>query len=145
MMHEKCTLNQLQNCLEPIQSVNQHPDLLFVTTRQELQIVCRILKETVSCVDDHMKHCFSSTQRKFFNDVVEGARQFLKDLCIAGSIQETYLKHSTCYRNVSLSETKCAPKHRHLIQLSEKVEQRNADDGLRETCCAFDDLVHCKT
>ncbi|KAF8771579.1 hypothetical protein HNY73_018979 [Argiope bruennichi] len=40
---------------------------------------------------------------------------------------------------------KCAPKYRHLIHLSENVEeQRNIDEGLRESCCAFNDFVLCK-
>lgn len=46
------------------------------------------LKESVGCVDEHMKHCFTPTQRKVFNHVVAGARQFLIELCVPGPIQE---------------------------------------------------------
>ncbi|GFU25508.1 transposable element Tcb2 transposase [Trichonephila clavipes] len=132
---EKCTLHELQSCLESLQSVTQNNDLVFVTTRAELLALCTKLKDSVSCVDEHMTKCFSPTQTKVFNHVVAGARQFLSELCLAGPIQEAYLKHSPCYKNVSLSEEKCAPKYRHLIHLSENVEgQRNIDEGLRESC-----------
>ncbi|GFY54794.1 uncharacterized protein TNIN_67821 [Trichonephila inaurata madagascariensis] len=133
-MADECTLHELQNCLESLQSA-QGRDLALASTSQELQAVCETLKESLWCVDVHMKHCFTSTQRKVFNHVVQGAKQFLRDLCVPGPIQETYLKHASCYKNISLSENKCAPRYRHLIQLSEKVEkQRNVDDGLRESC-----------
>ncbi|CAL1268378.1 unnamed protein product [Larinioides sclopetarius] len=141
---DKCTLHQLQNCLESLQSVTQGSDLMLATTKQDLEAVCRTLKESIWCVDDHMKNCFTAMQKKVFNHVVQGARQFLLELCLPGSIQETYLIHSPCYKNVSLSETKCGPKYRHLIHLSEKVEQKDVDDSLRESCCAFNDLVQCK-
>lgn len=46
-----------------------------------------------------------------------------------------YLQHSPCYRNVSLSEDKCAPEYRHLIQISEQVdEERDVDEGLKQSC-----------
>ncbi|XP_054724637.1 uncharacterized protein LOC129234629 [Uloborus diversus] len=142
---EECTLYQLHACLESLQSVTQGNDLTLVTTRPELLAVCSTLKESVSCVDEHMKHCFSPTQRKVFNHVVAGARQFLLELCVSGPMQEAYLKHSPCYRNVSLSEEKCAPLYRHLVQISANVdEKRSVDDGLRESCCAFNEFVHCK-
>ncbi|GFS85834.1 uncharacterized protein NPIL_346431 [Nephila pilipes] len=144
-MKDECTLHELQNCLESLRSVAQGRDLVLAATNQELQVVCKTLKESVWCVDNHMKHCFTSTQRKVFNHVVQGARKFLLELCVPGPIQETYLKHASCYKNVSLSENKCAPKYRHLIQLSEKMEDKiNVDDGLRESCCAFNELVQCK-
>ncbi|GBO40318.1 hypothetical protein AVEN_273272-1 [Araneus ventricosus] len=46
------------------------------------------LKESFLCVDEHMRNCFTSTQRKVFNQVVAGARQFLLELCVPGTIQE---------------------------------------------------------
>lgn len=145
MLEEKCTLHQLQSCLESLQSVTQGNDLALVTTRFELLAVCSTLKESVGCVDEHMKHCFTATQRKVFNHVVAGARQFLIELCVPGPIQEAYLTHAPCYRNVSLSEDKCAPMYRRLIEISENVdEKRNVDDGLRESCCAFNEFVLCK-
>ncbi|KAG8185335.1 hypothetical protein JTE90_008238 [Oedothorax gibbosus] len=140
-----CTLVELHACLQSLQSVTQSNDLMFVTTRKELTALCSKLQSSVGCVDEHMKNCFSPTQTKVFNQVVAGARQFLLELCVEGPIQETYLKHSSCYKNVSLSEEKCAPKYRQLIHLSENVdEQRNVDEGLRESCCAFNDFVLCK-
>lgn len=46
------------------------------------------MKKSMSCVDNHMKHCFTPTQRKVFNHVVAGARQVLLELCVPGPIQE---------------------------------------------------------
>ena len=46
------------------------------------------LKDSVLCVDEHMQNCFTATQRKVFNHVVAGARQFLAELCVSGPIQE---------------------------------------------------------
>ncbi|GIY58188.1 uncharacterized protein CDAR_478181 [Caerostris darwini] len=85
---EVCTLHELQGCLESLQSVTQNNDLVFVTTKAELLALCSNLKESVSCVDEHMKNCFSPTQTKVFNHVVAGARQFLLELCVTGPIQE---------------------------------------------------------
>ncbi|XP_035225505.1 uncharacterized protein LOC118198024, partial [Stegodyphus dumicola] len=103
------------------------------------------LKDSVSCVDEHMKQCFTPTQRKVFNHVVAGARQFLVELCVTGPIQEVYLIHASCFKNISLAEEKCAPKYRHLIEISKNVnEEQNVDEGLRESCCAFGEFVLCK-
>ncbi|XP_054712963.1 uncharacterized protein LOC129222474 [Uloborus diversus] len=141
----ECTLHQLFGCLESLRSVTQGNDLTLATTRQELSDVCRNLKKSVLCVDEHMKSCFTATQRKVFNQVVAGARQFLLELCVSGKIQDTYLRHSPCYKNVSLSEEKCALKYQYLIQLSENVDKgRDVDEGLRESCCAFNAFVLCK-
>ncbi|KFM71088.1 hypothetical protein X975_10055, partial [Stegodyphus mimosarum] len=85
---EECTLYQLHRCLESLQSLSQGGDLALTTTLHELQAVCSTLKESVWCVDEHMKHCFTPTQRKVFNHVVAGARQFLLELCVPGPIQE---------------------------------------------------------
>lgn len=70
---------------------------MFVTIIMDKTSICSIhldflyystLKESVGCVDEHMKHCFTPTQRKVFNHVVAGARQFLIELCVPGPIQE---------------------------------------------------------
>ncbi|GBN59920.1 hypothetical protein AVEN_234687-1 [Araneus ventricosus] len=128
-----------------MQSVAKGKDLALVTTRQELLHVCKTLKESFLCVDEHMRNCFTSTQRKVFNQVVAGARQFLLELCVPGTIQEAYLEHSPCYRNVTLSEDRCAPFYRHLVQVSQKVdEKKDVDHRLRESCCAFNEFVLCK-
>lgn len=51
------------------------------------------------------------------------------------SFLTAYLRHAPCYRNVSLLDDKCALKYKHLVQLSESVEeQKNVDEGLRESC-----------
>ncbi|GFX12385.1 transposable element Tc3 transposase [Trichonephila clavipes] len=93
-MADECTLHELQNCLESLQSA-QGRDLVLASTSQELQAVCETLKESLWCVDVHMKHCFTSTQRKVFNHVVQGAKQFLCDLCVPGPIQERSLHKSS--------------------------------------------------
>ncbi|GBM65457.1 hypothetical protein AVEN_111906-1, partial [Araneus ventricosus] len=40
IMEDKCTLHQLQNCLESLQSVTKGSDLILATTKQDLQAVC---------------------------------------------------------------------------------------------------------
>ncbi|XP_054713522.1 uncharacterized protein LOC129222984 [Uloborus diversus] len=138
-----CTLVEFHQCLQSLQSHSN--DLTFAVTRYELLTLCGTLKESVSCVDNHMKHCFNPTQRKVFNSVVAGARQVLLELCVPGPIQEAYLRYASCFKNVSLSEEKCAPKYRHLMELSETVNRRKSvDDGLRDSCCAFGEFVTCK-
>ncbi|XP_035215483.1 uncharacterized protein LOC118189057 isoform X2 [Stegodyphus dumicola] len=138
-----CTLTELHRCLQSLQT--QSNDLAFAATRYELLNVCSTMKESVLCIDDHMKHCFSPTQRQVFNQVVAGARQVLLELCVPGAIQEAYLKYAPCFKNVSQAENKCAPKYRYLMELSESVNRRqNVDDGLRESCCAFGEFVTCK-
>ncbi|KAG8193162.1 hypothetical protein JTE90_006990 [Oedothorax gibbosus] len=139
----QCTLLELHRCLQSLQT--QSNDLAFAATRHELLSLCSTLKESVSCVDEHMRHCFTPTQRKVFNHVVAGARQVLSELCVPGPIQEAYLKHAPCFKNVSLAENKCAPKYRYLMEVSENVNRRqNVDEGLKESCCAFGEFVTCK-
>ncbi|XP_054708756.1 uncharacterized protein LOC129218495 [Uloborus diversus] len=92
-----------------------------------------------------MKYCFTATQRKVFNHVVAGARQFLAELCVPGTIQEAYLLYAPCFKNISLSEEKCAPQYQRLMSMSEKVnDEPNIDRGIKESCCAFDAFVFCK-
>lgn len=50
------------------------------------------VKDLVACVDEHMDLCFSPAQRQVFNQVVAGARQVLKVLCIPGPDQEGKMK-----------------------------------------------------
>ncbi|CAL1270022.1 unnamed protein product [Larinioides sclopetarius] len=88
----QCTLMELHRCLQSLQT--QSNDLAFAATRYELLTLCSTLKESVSCVDNHMKHCFTVTQRKVFNHVVAGARQVLLELCVPGTIQEVLLVNS---------------------------------------------------
>nr|XP_042903436.1 uncharacterized protein LOC107439451 [Parasteatoda tepidariorum] len=134
---------ELNRCLVSLQT--QSNDLAFAAKKHELLALCSTLKDSVLCVDEHMKHCFSPTQRKVFNHVVAGARQVLLELCVPGPIQDAYLRHAPCFKNVSLAEDKCAPKYRYLMELSENVNQRqNIDEKLRESCCAFDEFVSCK-
>ncbi|XP_023240418.1 uncharacterized protein LOC111638878, partial [Centruroides sculpturatus] len=85
---ELCTLEEFHRCLNSLQSVTANNDLAFASTRQELLDVCRDLQESVLCVDDHMKLCFTPVQRKVFNQVVAGARQVIEELCVDGPIQQ---------------------------------------------------------
>ncbi|GIY37688.1 uncharacterized protein CEXT_375671 [Caerostris extrusa] len=94
-----------------------------------------------------MRNCFTPTQRQVFNQVVAGARQFLLELCVPGTIQEyEYGKQTTLLATkTSLSEDRCAPYYRRLVLVSEKVDERkDVDHRLRESCCAFNEFVLCK-
>ncbi|XP_067123777.1 uncharacterized protein [Centruroides vittatus] len=142
---ELCTLEEFHRCLNSLQSVTANNDLAFASTRQELLDVCRDLQESVLCVDDHMKLCFTPVQRKVFNQVVAGARQVIEELCVDGPIQQSYLRHALCFKNISLDEDKCAPMYQNILKLSENVEDEpDVEDGLRKSCCAFREFVHCK-
>ncbi|KAF8791032.1 hypothetical protein HNY73_005964 [Argiope bruennichi] len=141
----ECTLEELNGCLQSLMSVTKGNDFTFAATRLQLLAVCSTLKDSVFCVDEHMKLCFNPTQRKVFNHVVSGARQVLAELCVPGPIQEAYLTHAPCFKNITLAEEKCAPKYRHLIEISENVnEEHNVDEGLKDSCCAFREFVLCK-
>ncbi|XP_022251623.1 uncharacterized protein LOC106467728 isoform X1 [Limulus polyphemus] len=112
---------------------------------QELEAGCGRLRESVRCFDSHKERCFTQTQQKVFNHVLAGARQFIAELCIPGRVQEEYLLHAKCFKNVSMDEEKCGPTYRHTLWLSENVKQEgNVEEELRKTCCAFSEFVHCK-
>lgn len=66
------------------------------------------MKESMSCVDNHMKHCFTPTQRKVFNHVVAGARQVLLELCVPGVIQEGEFEKDYIYIYYKFSPIKYA-------------------------------------
>lgn len=143
-LEEECTLHRLQGCSDSLKSLQEN-DLALAATREELMTVCKSLKTLEVCVDEHTRHCFTTTQRKVFNHVVSGAREFLKELCVPGKTQDTYLRHSPCYRNVTLSEDKCAPEYRLLTELSEQVDKESDIDlGLKRSCCAFNAFIQCK-
>ncbi|XP_022238797.1 uncharacterized protein LOC111085280 isoform X1 [Limulus polyphemus] len=142
---EQCTLQTFHQCLTSLQSVTQASDLNLIASKDELDAACRELEKSVRCVDDHKKRCFSDTQRRVFNQVVAGARQFIKELCVSSEVQKEYLRHALCFRNISVAEDKCAPTSRHTLWLSENVkENENVEESLRKTCCAFTEFVRCR-
>ncbi|XP_023242174.1 uncharacterized protein LOC111640397 [Centruroides sculpturatus] len=57
-----------------------------------------------------------------------------------------YLRYAKCFKNVSTDKSKCATQYHRMVQLSESEEDINdeVEDGLKETCCAFTEFVHCK-
>ncbi|XP_022251438.1 uncharacterized protein LOC106467534 isoform X1 [Limulus polyphemus] len=142
---QTCTLEKFQLCLTSLQSVTQNQDLVFATTTEELATECGRLIRSVKCFDSHKERCFTHTQQKVFNHVLAGARQFIEELCVSGGVQQEYLLHAKCFKNISMDEEKCGPTYRHTLYLSENVKQEgNVEEELRKTCCAFSEFVHCK-
>ncbi|XP_076360443.1 uncharacterized protein LOC143252342 isoform X1 [Tachypleus tridentatus] len=164
---QQCTLQTFNQCLASLQSVTQANDLTFITNKVKLDVACRAqsyngiftastvgieprileleLQKSVRCVDDHKKRCFSDTQRRVFNQVVAGARQFITELCVSSEVQNEYLRHALCFQNISVAEDKCAPTSRHTQWLSENVkDDGNVEESLRKTCCAFTEFVRCR-
>ncbi|XP_076360448.1 uncharacterized protein LOC143252342 isoform X2 [Tachypleus tridentatus] len=142
---QQCTLQTFNQCLASLQSVTQANDLTFITNKVKLDVACRELQKSVRCVDDHKKRCFSDTQRRVFNQVVAGARQFITELCVSSEVQNEYLRHALCFQNISVAEDKCAPTSRHTQWLSENVkDDGNVEESLRKTCCAFTEFVRCR-
>ncbi|XP_023242207.1 uncharacterized protein LOC111640427 [Centruroides sculpturatus] len=140
-----CSFDEFRQCLQALHSLTQSNDLVFGTTKEDLVKVCSDMQESISCVDEYIKRCFTATQAQVFNHVVAEARQVKDDLCVPGPIQEAYLRHAPCFINISLSEDKCAPIYRHVLELSENVnKEEDVEEGLRKSCCAFNEFVLCK-
>ncbi|XP_067129352.1 uncharacterized protein [Centruroides vittatus] len=141
-----CSLENFQKCMASLQAVTQSEKLAFATTREELKDVCLQLQEGFYCVENHSKKCFSSSQKRLFDSVVSGSRNVIEDLCVPGIVQEKYLRYAKCFKNVSTDERKCATQYHRMVHLSEYEEDTKSEveDGLKETCCAFTEFVHCK-
>ncbi|XP_067129409.1 uncharacterized protein [Centruroides vittatus] len=141
-----CSLENFQKCMASLQEVTKSKKLAFATTKEELTNVCQQLQEGFYCVENHSKRCFSPSQKRLFDSVVSGSRNVIEDLCVSGVVQENYLRYAKCFKNVSTDKSKCATQYHRMVQLSESEEDINdeVEDGLKETCCAFTEFVHCK-
>ncbi|XP_064460435.1 uncharacterized protein LOC135370596 [Ornithodoros turicata] len=141
----KCTNDQYQQCLQSLENVAKGEDLTLVTSKRELDNVCRRLKQVVYCVDEHTAKCFEETLQRVFNQVVAGAKEIIAEVCIPGPTQDDFLRHARCNRNVTMDATKCAPAYRRTLMLAKTVSQdKDVDQGLKRSCCAFSEFVQCK-
>ncbi|XP_054708212.1 uncharacterized protein LOC129218053 [Uloborus diversus] len=131
---EACRPNELEPCLEILQSVAQSDDLALATTKHDLQIVCRKLQQGVRCIDEHSSRCFNTAQQRVYDSVVSESRQVIEDLCIEGELQQDYLKHAPCFKNISTDSKKCAQKYRKIAKLSQELDEEDKDTGLKSVC-----------
>lgn len=49
-------------------------------------------------------------------------------------VHPDYLRFASCYKNVSLSEEKCAPWFKTMQQLDTQMQNDNVDAGLKKFC-----------
>ncbi|GFT03118.1 uncharacterized protein NPIL_305231 [Nephila pilipes] len=141
---ESCSTKELERCLVVLRSVAEREDLALATTKQELQLVCRKLQEGVKCIDDHSSRCFNSAQLRVYDSVVSESRQVIEDICVEGKLQEDYLSHAPCFKNISTDSKKCALKYRKMAILSQELKEEDKDSALKSVCCALRDFTLCK-
>ncbi|RWS10331.1 secreted salivary gland peptide-like protein [Dinothrombium tinctorium] len=55
-----------------------------------------------------------------------------------------FLKYASCYRNISLDETKCASKYSSALSAPSSGETEDTDTVMKRSCCALREFVHCK-
>ncbi|CAG2176351.1 unnamed protein product, partial [Oppiella nova] len=154
-----CSLSSFDLCLASIQEVTQNSSLAFATNRENLHLACRKLKEGVVCADNHMKNCTNRSQKNLFEEIVNGTKQVLNLLCQTGDFQNNYLRYAQCFKNVSMSEQKCAGCFKNVSMSEQKcagvlrrvqnmsIDPQNTSDmeaELKTFCCAFQESVECQ-
>ncbi|KAH8040079.1 hypothetical protein HPB51_009335 [Rhipicephalus microplus] len=62
-------------------------------------------------------------------------------------IQVDYLRLAPCFKSLFVEGGKCSQKYKSMIQWSKAstdiTEAANVEEGLRRTCCTFNEYVHC--
>ncbi|KAG8201365.1 hypothetical protein JTE90_016841 [Oedothorax gibbosus] len=140
---ESCSAEELERCLVVLQSAAKSDDLALATTRHELHTVCRKLQRGVKCIDEHSSRCFNSAELNVFDSVVNGSRHVIEGICVEEAIQEEYLRHAPCFKNISTDLKKCAAKYRKVAIISQELKEEK-DPALKSFCCALRDFILCK-
>ncbi|XP_035209517.1 uncharacterized protein LOC118183993 [Stegodyphus dumicola] len=139
-----CSTSELDQCFVVLQSLAKSDDLAFASTKDELHLVCRKLQQGVKCVDEHTLRCYDSIQQRLHNSVVSGSRQVIEDLCVEGELQQDYLRHAPCFKNISTDPKKCATKYQKVAILSQESKEEDKDTHLKAFCCALKDFTLCQ-
>lgn len=141
-----CTEHEFKECLTVLEAIGQRDDLALAATREELNVVCRKLQQGARCIDDHSFRCFTSVQKRIYNSVVSGSRHVIENLCVPGKLQNDYLTHAPCFKNVSTDLRKCALQYRRLADnhVQETEDEANMNYMLRFHCCVFTEFVQCQ-
>ncbi|KAM7282704.1 uncharacterized protein ISCGN_002828 [Ixodes scapularis] len=142
-----CTMDEFDGCMRKLSSITESEELSLASSRQELDILCSKWRQGHRCVDEHMAQCSDRLKQILYNDVVHGTRQVMNELCSPGRMQNDYLRLAPCFKSLFVEGGRCSQKYKSMIQLSkastDMTETANIEEGLRKTCCTFNEYVHC--
>ncbi|XP_037565496.2 uncharacterized protein LOC119445247 [Dermacentor silvarum] len=142
-----CSMAEFDACMRKLSSITESDELALASTRHELDILCSKWKAGHRCVDEHMSRCSDRLKQILYNDVVHGTRQVMNELCSPGRMQNDYLRLAPCFKSLFVEGGKCSQKYKSMIQWSkastDMTEAANVEEGLRRTCCTFNEYVHC--
>ncbi|XP_042906194.1 uncharacterized protein [Parasteatoda tepidariorum] len=145
---QNCTAQEFADCFTVLEAISQREDLALAATQDELNLVCRKLKQGVKCIEDHSFRCFSVRQKRVFKSVVSESKHVIDDICVPGKLQEDYLRYAPCLKNVSTDHRKCANQYKRLANNHggnpEEQTTANINYGLKMHCCAFSEFVECQ-
>lgn len=134
-------------CMRQLSSITESDELALAASKHELDILCSKWKMGHRCMDEHMSRCSDKLKQYLYNDVVQGTRQVMNELCSPGRMQTDYLRLAPCFKSLFVEGGKCSQKYRSMIQWSkasaDMTEGSNVEEGLRRTCCTFNEYVHC--
>ncbi|XP_064460404.1 uncharacterized protein LOC135370552 [Ornithodoros turicata] len=142
-----CTLEEFNDCMRQLSSITESEELSLASSRRELDTLCKKWKQGYRCMDQHMSNCSDRHKQIIYNDVVHGTRQVMNELCRPGHMQNEYLRHAPCFKSLFVEGGRCSQKYKNMIQMSKASanlsEDVNIEEGLRKTCCTFNEYVHC--
>ncbi|KAM7310670.1 uncharacterized protein ISCGN_007578 [Ixodes scapularis] len=140
-------MDEFDGCMRKLSSITESEELSLASSRQELDILCSKWRQGHRCVDEHMAQCSDRLKQILYNDVVHGTRQVMNELCSPGRMQNDYLRLAPCFKSLFVEGGRCSQKYKSMIQLSkastDMTETANIEEGLRKTCCTFNEYVHC--
>nr|XP_037272027.1 uncharacterized protein LOC119164028 [Rhipicephalus microplus] len=147
LSNASCSMAEFDACMRKLSSITDSDELALASTRHELDILCSKWKAGHRCVDEHMSRCSDRLKQILYNDVVHGTRQVMNELCSPGRMQNDYLRLAPCFKSLFVEGGKCSQKYKSMIQWSKAstdiTEAANVEEGLRRTCCTFNEYVHC--
>lgn len=142
-----CSMAEFEACTRMLSSIAESDDLALASTKRELDMFCSKWRKGHRCMDEHMSRCSDQRMQILYNDVVHGTRQVMNELCSPGRVQNDYLRLAPCFKSLFVEGGKCSEIYKNMVQLtkasSDMEAAANVEEGLRKTCCTFNEYVHC--
>ncbi|OQV24256.1 hypothetical protein BV898_01796 [Hypsibius exemplaris] len=139
---EHCHQNELQQCMEHVKPIMQNVTIGFAANAEQLNTVCKLFKEGMTCIDKFVIRCFQESQRILFRENMAGVKEVMTKLCEDGEYRKEYLTHADCFRSVAPQYEECGGVFRTSVGT---INQNRADtaDKLSQMCSALHRFLEC--
>uniref|UniRef100_T1IHT2 Uncharacterized protein n=1 Tax=Strigamia maritima TaxID=126957 RepID=T1IHT2_STRMM len=139
---DRSSLDMCYQSIEPLLDNDQLTGL--PTTKQDLELMCEAFQSGMKCIDEFAKHCMKPSDQNYLQMTVAGARQMMKHLCDDIQYQNEYLKHVTCYSQLSEEWDLCTLQMKRVVEeYRNKKHQVTEEDVMKNSCCAKYEFLVC--